>query len=176
MTPRCCIFSLANRFIFMRRWLLMLLLSGLFAGRAQAQLYILSGQVTDAANKPVKAAIVQAVSADKLVFATSDSDGLYNTRAATPGKYEVIVKYGKDTWLTRLDIAKGDPVARFYNIQLAAPGKAKLDITTEDPYKAVAYARLRSSKNNYIDRPGKYEVIRVPKKEDTSHKKRSTKK
>lgn len=154
----------------MKKWLLLLLVACASVANAQSQLYMLSGQVTNAADKPVKNATVQAVSADKLVFATSDSDGLYATGAATVGRYEVLVKVGVETWVAPLEIKKGDPVARFYNIRLLASNKAQVIITTEDPYKAVAYAHLRKSKN-YIDAPPDRPVSIEPikKQPDETH-------
>ncbi len=117
---------------------------------SKAQDYILSGLILDEQNKPVKRAVIQAVSNERIGYGKSDKDGLYYTTAIPVGKYEIIVVSDSNTYIAKLNINKGDSRKRFYNIKLV--GKTGvITLTDKDPFMEVAGAKVRNSPDEQIN-------------------------
>jgi hypothetical protein len=131
-----------------------------------AKSFLLCGRIIDSKGKPVKEAAVQAISADSLLLATSDKNGLYATTPLPAGKYEVVIKASKRTYVSMVNIAPTDPVKRFYNFKLADNNKAILTTTDKDPYIETAYARLKKSER--IDYNGEVHIVPLKNNSDSS--------
>lgn len=131
-----------------------------------AQSFLLCGRITDSKGKPVNEAAIQAISADSLLLATSDKNGLYTTTQLPAGKYEVVIKANKHTYVSMVSIAPTDPVKRFYNFKLADNNKAILTTTDKDPYKETAYARLK--KRERVDYNGDIHIVPLRDNSDST--------
>lgn len=134
----------------MKRYLLFIFIALALGQTSFAQGFILSGRVVDKNNKPVKKAIVQAVGAENMGFATTNDEGLYFTAEVPAGKYEVIIKIDSTTYLSKVDIAATDPKKRFYNFQVKGK-KAELTISDKDVFMETALNKLRSRSNDNMD-------------------------
>ncbi len=146
----------------MSRFLLFVLIISALGQTTFAQGFIISGRVVDKDNRPVKKALVQAVGAEYMGFATTNDDGLYFTAAVPAGKYEVIVKVDTIPYITKMDIAPTDPQKRFYNFRLKDK-KAELTKTDKDVFMESAFNKLRSGSDNFPE-PKRQGTIRIRKR------------
>ena len=135
-----------------------------------AQSFLLCGRITDSKGKPVQDATLQAISKDSLLLATSDAGGLYATTQLPAGRYEVVIRKDKKSYVTLVDIAPTDPVKRFYNFTLADNNKATLAKTDKDPYMETAFAKLKRAPR--VDAKGDVYIMPI-KKGDSTTKARS---
>ena len=132
-----------------------------FNGNIQAQKYILAGNITNAANKPINGALIQAVNNERLVFTYSDADGLYYTEMIPEGTYEVNITIDSVTYLSKITLKAPAKKNRFYNFQLKNK-KIVATMVENDPFMETALTKAKNTKANYLfPNDKKYNIISV---------------
>jgi hypothetical protein len=120
-----------------------------FTSLAQ-QGFILSGQVTDANNKPVKNAGVKVVGKFTPAMANTNKYGLYQSFGLQWGSYDVTILTDGKVYVGKVSISPTDPVKRFYNFKLQ--GKtAVLTVTEKDMFREAVMKAVKDDPNSRID-------------------------
>lgn len=135
----------------MKRSLLLVLLICSYAFPSLAQQgFILSGQVTDANNKPVKNAGVKVVGKLTPAMANTNKYGLYQAFGLQWGSYEVTILADGKVYVGKVSISATDPLKRYYNFKLQ--GKtATLTITDKDMFREAVMKAVKDDPNSRID-------------------------
>lgn len=135
----------------MKKLLLFLLFISSFVLPSLAQQgFILSGQVTDANNKPVKNAGVKVVGKSTPAMANTNKYGLYQAPGLQWGSHEVTILVDGKVYVGKVAISPSDPVKRFYNFKLQG-GTAALTVTDKDMFREAVMKAVKDDPNSRID-------------------------
>ena len=116
------------------------------------RVFILSGQVTDADNKPVKNAGIKVVGKQTPAMVNTNKYGLYQAYGLQWGSYEVNILAGDKVYVGKVIIRPSDPVKRYYNFKLQGKN-AVLTVTEKDMFREAVMKAVKDDPDSRIDMP-----------------------
>lgn len=115
-----------------------------------AQGFILSGQVTDANNEPMRNMEIKVTGGAAPAIVKTNKDGLYYTAEIPAGDYDVAIMKDYKVYVSKVHIGAAAPKKRFYNFKIEGKN-AVLNVSDDDVFAETAYAKARKRQN--IDAP-----------------------